>query len=196
MNAQQLSALSIDASWLDLLNAAMDKYGIDTPQRQACFIAQLQVESQNFHRLSENLNYSAAGLLATFPKHFDEGSATDYAHEPQKIANRVYANRYGNGDEASGDGWNYRGRGLIDNTFKDNYIALGHALNMPLETDPDMLLQPSNAAMAAGQFWHDHNCNEAADNMDIAGLRKEINGGENGLAQATDFTAKAMQVMA
>lgn len=186
ITAQQFaSALGIPLeraqSWIAALNAAMARSGINTPARAAAFIAQIGWESDHLTHLSENLNYSAEGLLATFPTHFTEADAHQYQRKPIAIANRVYASRYGNGDEASGDGWRYRGRGLIQLTFKGNYQACGAALGMDLTANPDVLNLPQNAALAAAWYWQAHGCNAMADTGDFNGITRAINGGLNGL---------------
>lgn len=149
--------------------------GINTQKRLAMFFAQLDHES-GLKPISENLNYSADGLLKTFPKYFNSETAKEYARQPQKIANRVYANRMGNGSESSGDGWKFRGRGFIQITGKNNYIACGYANN------PDNLLNEVDAMVSAVWFWNQNNLNKFADLGDVKGCTKVINGGLNGLA--------------
>ncbi|MDH4285586.1 MAG: glycoside hydrolase family 19 protein [Gallionellaceae bacterium] len=171
------------AWWADSLNEAMRKFEINTPTRQAAFLAQVSHESMRLMRIVENLNYSAIGLLGTFEKYFTEAEAERYARQPQAIANRVYASRMGNGDEASGDGWKYRGRGLIQITGKNNYQACGDALGIDLVADPDMLTQHDPAALSAAWYWKSHGCNELADLGDFHGITRRINGGDNGAAE-------------
>lgn len=175
--------------YVPLLNEYMERYGIDTPKRIAYFLAQLSHESNDFRRLSENLNYSSYGLLKTFPKYFNSLEAKQYERQPQKIANRVYANRYGNGDERSGDGWKYRGRGLLQLTFKANYKKYGY------ESNPDELLTPYGAVESACKFWKVNNLNRFADAGDIAGLTKVINGGTNGLGDRKKRLDRAFKAM-
>lgn len=177
--------------WLDPLNTALERFQINTPERVAHFLAQIGHESAGLSHIAENLNYSAAGLLATFPGHFTQAEAEEYQHQIMAIANRVYANRYGNGDEASGDGWLYRGRGLIQLTFKDNYRAAGPALAVDLIHNPDILLNPEYAAMAAGWFWQAHGCNAMADAGEIRGITKAVNGGYNGLPERMALLERA-----
>lgn len=165
------------------LIAACTRYGIGSPLEQAYFFATCAVESAGFHKLSENLNYSTLGLLKTFHRYFTPQEAALYARQPEKIANRVYANRFGNGDEESGDGWRYRGRGDIGLTFKNNYQAASQRIygDDRLVHDPDILLDPNQAAMAAGDFWIEHNVGLHAMHDDPEGVRRAVNGGLNGL---------------
>ncbi|EME70985.1 glycoside hydrolase family 19 [Paramagnetospirillum caucaseum] len=163
------------------LAEACAEWVIDTPLRQAAFLAQIAHESGQFRALAENLNYSAEALLRVFPRHFDAGQAATYARQPQRIGSRVYANRMGNGDEASGDGWRYRGRGLIQVTGKANYAACGTALGLDLIAQPDLLEQPAPAARSAVWFWHRNGLNRPADARDIETITRRINGGLTGL---------------
>jgi putative chitinase len=188
-------APDVAAKWIDLLNKAMERFEINTPARAAAFIAQIAVESNLLSHVEENLNYSASGLLATFPSHFTEAEALIYQHRPVKIACRAYANRYGNGDEASGDGWKNRGRGFIQITFHDNYVACGTALGLDLVENPDILLIPDNAAASAGWYWHSRNCNQLADVGAMRAITKAVNGGYNGLQQRIDLWVSAKKVI-
>ncbi|WP_254217463.1 glycoside hydrolase family 19 protein [Burkholderia multivorans] len=171
------------AQWLEPLQDACDAQQISTPLRAAAFLAQVGVESARLSAVSENLNYSAEGLLSTFPKYFTEDEAQQYARRPPAIANRVYAGRYGNGDEASGDGWRYRARGLIGITFHDNYQLCGVALGLPLVQQPDLLVDPANAAMSAAWWWKAHGLNALADAGQFQQITRVINGGLNGYSQ-------------
>lgn len=182
--------------WADPLNAAMERYQINTPDRKAQFLAQIGHESGALARMSENLNYSAAGLLANFRTHFTKEEADKYQRRPMAIANRAYASRYGNGDEASGDGWTYRGRGLIQLTFKDNYRACGTALGKDLVANPDILLSPELAALAAAWYWQSHGCNAMADAGEIRGITKAVNGGYNGLPERIALLSQASSALA
>ncbi|MDR3436456.1 glycoside hydrolase family 19 protein [Telmatospirillum sp.] len=187
-----LAAAVPDASDADValyapaLDAACTRFNISDVNEQADFIAQTAHESEAFTHVAENLNYGAAGLLANFSRHFDKNSAADYARQPERIANRVYANRYGNGDEDSGDGWRYRARGLIGITFKANYNACGTALGLDLINHPELLEQPTNAALSAGWFWTSKNLNALAEAGDFVAESEKINGGDNGLADRED----------
>lgn len=174
---------------MELLNkykTLLAKYEINTIRRKAMFLAQLDHES-GLKPISENLNYSAEGLLKTFKKYFTPEQAKEFARKPEKIANRVYANRMGNGDECSGDGWKYRGRGFIQLTLKDNYTALSNATGIDYVSNPDLLLNEADAMIAALWYWKTNNINKYADNSDVKGATKVINGGYNGL---TDRQAK------
>jgi putative chitinase len=163
------------------LAEACAEWGIDTPLRLAAFLAQIAHESGQLRTVVENLNYSAEALLRVFPRHFDATQATAYARQPERIAARAYANRMGNGDEACGDGWRYRGRGLIQVTGRSNYAACGAALGLDLIGQPELLEQPGPAARSAGWFWHSHGLNRPADARDIATITRRINGGLTGL---------------
>ena len=166
--------------YVDPLNAAMIEFEINTPARQAAFIAQLAHESGQFSHIQENLNYSASGLLKTFGKYFNAKTAQQYARAPQSIANRVYANRIGNGDFASGDGWKYRGRGLIQLTGRLNYQSCGKGLGIDLLSNPDALLDQSIACRSAAWFWKTNGLNELADAGKFETITRRINGGTNG----------------
>lgn len=168
--------------WLDALNEVCEKYQIDTPVRIAGFLAQCGHESGGFKFVEENLNYSAPALRSVFGKYFpDDSSAQAFARNPEKIANRVYANRMGNGNEASGDGWKYRGRGIIQITGKDNYVASGNALGVDFVSNPDLASTPEFAALTAGWYWDTRHLNNYADAQDVLGMTKRVNGGTNGL---------------
>lgn len=163
------------------LNAAMAHVEIETPLREAMFLAQIAHESAEMNRLTENLNYGAKGLLATFPKYFTAASAKQYERQPERIANRVYANRLGNGDETSGEGWRYRGRGLIQVTGKSNYADCAKTLNVDLVGSPAMLEMAEFAAQSAAWFWRNANLNPLADKGDLEACTKKINGGLKGI---------------
>jgi putative chitinase len=171
---------------LPYIEETFQKFEINTPLRVAHFLAQVMHESLDFKFKEENLNYSIKGLLKYFKKYFPtEEVAKQYALQPQKIANRVYANRYGNGDEKSGDGWKFRGRGDMQTTFYDNYLALGGYLGIDLISNPDLVSTPKYARLSAGYYWHKNKLNLVADKGDsdtvITSITKKVNGGYNGL---------------
>jgi len=170
---------------------AMTRFNINTPQRNAAFLAQVMHESGELKNVVENLNYSVFNLKRVFPKYFpNDDIATMYALRPEKIANRVYANRMGNGTEESGDGWRYRGRGLIQLTGHDNYAALTIDLNTDFVMHPELLAQPEYAAMSAAWFWNKHKLNDLADINTLASftsITKIINGGTNGLESRMNY---------
>ena len=165
--------------YYEALNEVMQEYSINTPLRISHFLAQILHESGHFKYKSENLNYSAQGLRKTFPKYFQtDAIANQYARQPEKIANRVYANRMGNGNETSGDGWKFRGRGLIELTGCDNYIKCGQDLGIDLVNNPDLIiLDPVICVKTAGWFWNKNKLNVYADNDDIKTITRKINGG-------------------
>jgi len=170
--------------YADLLEELMPKYGIDTPLRQRHFLAQLLHESAGFNAVRENLNYSADSLLQVFPKYFrNYEEANSYARKPELIANLVYANRMGNGNEASGDGYRFIGRGLIQTTGKQNYAKTSQALfgDQRLLDFPYLLEEPRNAVESACYFWKANNINRHADKNDIDAVTRAINGGLHGL---------------
>jgi putative chitinase len=196
MTSEQLAQLDIDSKWLQPLEDTFAKYDISTPQRQAAFIGQCMHESNNFRTLTENLNYSAKGLMATWPSRFPtEAFANEYNRQPEKIANRVYGGRMGNGTEETGDGWRYRGRGLKQLTGKENYERCGSGLGVDLVSNPDWLLDPKYAALSAGWFWNKHNLNDLADAGDFETMTKRINGGLIGLDDRKAKIAKALSVL-
>ncbi|MBF0285582.1 MAG: glycoside hydrolase family 19 protein [Magnetococcales bacterium] len=159
----------------------LSRYGInDNDNRLSFFLAQIGHESGGLRTFAENLNYSAEALLKTWPTHFyNEEDAQEYARQPEKIANRAYANRLGNGDEASGDGWRYRGKGYIQITGKNNYEALGKLLggDLDLVNTPDDAADPQNALEVACGFWQWKNLNPLCDDGDYKTVTKRINGG-------------------
>jgi len=173
------------SNWYEALNQLLPDYEINTPQRVAAFVAQCAHESANFRVLKENLNYKAASLRKLFSKYFpDDAIANQYASMPNKqeaIANRIYANRMGNGDEASGDGFRYCGRGLIQLTGKDNYSWFAASLSISVEEAAEYLQTFEGAAQSACWFWETNNLNQWADKGDILTLTKRINGGTIGL---------------
>lgn len=163
------------ASFLPHLIAAMKEFEINTPLRQAAFLAQIFHESGNLDKVEEGLNYSAEGLMRTWPSRFDRATAERYARKPEMIANKVYANRMGNRDEASGDGWKHRGAGLIQLTGKDNQFACAMAIGIDPTVVTDWLKTEEGAARSAGWFWKTNNLNKWADKGDIDGVSDVIN---------------------
>jgi putative chitinase len=187
----QLLALGIEGKWFEPLQETFEKYQINTPKRQACFIGQCMHESGGFKHLKENLNYSAKALMATWPSRFpDADIAEKYARQPEMIANKVYGGRMGNTED--GDGAKFIGRGLIQLTGKDNYTAFGEAIGEDLVANPQLVEQPRYAALSAGWFWNKRGLNALADAMDIETLTKRINGGSIGI---DDRKAKISMVL-
>jgi putative chitinase len=186
-------------NWLDALNEILPEYEINTPQRVAAFVAQCAHESGGFRALKENLNYRAVTLRKIFPKYFPtDAIANEYANRPDKqeaIANRVYANRMGNGDEESGDGYRYCGRGLIQLTGKENYSWFAASLEMPVEDVPEYLSTFEGAVQSACWFWESNNLNQWADKGDILTLTKRINGGTIGLEDRIKHYNHALHVL-
>ena len=196
MKLEQLQALGIDAKWLEPLNKTFEKYEINTPVRQAAFIGQCGHESASFKVLEENLNYSAKGLVATWPSRFhDVEYAAEYERKPERIANKVYGGRADLGNTEDGDGWRFHGRGLIQLTGRTNYTVCGQALGKPFAEHPELILEPENAAMSAGWFWNKRGLNAVADQESWELLTKRINGGLNGLQDRIDRTHKAMDIL-
>jgi len=181
MIESQLLALGIEGKWLEPLLETFEKYDISTFKRQAYFLGQCMHESGGFKQLKENLNYSAKGLMATWPSRFpDMDTAEKFERNPEKIANKVYAGRMGNTED--GDGAKYIGRGLIQLTGKENYANCGNAIGVDLVANPDLLSTPKYAALSAGWFWNRKGLNALADADDIDTITKRINGGLIGLA--------------
>ena len=187
------------AQWCDALNEILPVYEINTPQRVAAFMAQCAHESGYFRFLKENLNYKATSLRKVFPKYFpDDATAERYASLPNKqeaIASRVYANRMGNGDEASGDGFRYLGRGLIQLTGKNNYTLFAAAIDTPLEEIPEYLQTFEGAVQSACWFWEQNNLNKFADSRDIITMSKRINGGTIGMEDRIQKYDKYLKIL-
>ena len=180
--------------WVVALNETCERFAIDTPFRIAGFLSNTAHESGGFKYVKENLNYSAASLMRVWPSRFPTVEiAQRYAMQPEKIANRAYADRMGNGDEASGDGAKFLGRGLIQLTGKNNYVAYSLACDNEALQKPEIVEQPKYAAESAGWFWDVNKLNTLADAQDIGGMCKRINGGYNGL---DDRQIKYSQIMA
>lgn len=169
-----------------------DKYGLTTKLRIAHFMAQIEHES-GLKPISENLNYSASGLIRVFRKYFTDLEAINFANQPQRIANRVYANRMGNGDEKSGEGFLYRGRGFLQITGKSNYFKLANDTDLDCLKNPDLLLQEANAMISALWFWNLKGLNKLSDKNDLKGITRKINGGYNGLAHRQELLNKYLK---
>jgi len=184
------------AEWYEALCKILPDYEINTPQRVAAFVAQCAHESGNFRLLKENLNYRAESLMRTWPRHFPTMEiAKQYEKKPEKIANRAYANRMGNGDEASGDGWRYLGRGLIQLTGKDNYGWFAESIETPLEEIPEFLGTFEGSVQSACWFWETNNLNREADAGDIKTMTRKINGGFIGLEDRIKHYNHALHVL-
>jgi putative chitinase len=191
----QLLALGIEGKWFEPLQETFEKYQINTPKRQACFIGQCMHESGGFRLLKENLNYSAKALMNTWPSRFpDMDTAEKFERNPEKIANKVYSGRMGNTED--GDGAKYIGRGLIQLTGKDNYRAFGDAIGEDLVANPELVQEPRYAALSAGWFWNKRGLNALADAMDITTLTVRINGGKIGIDDRIAKINKALDVLA
>lgn len=175
------------AIWHPVIQETLDTYSINTEKRVCMFIAQCAHESGSFSFLQENMDYSAIRMAEVWPSRFrgpdgrPNAIALTLAHHPKELANTIYANRMGNRGPETGDGWNYRGRGLIQITGLDNYKSLGDAWDMNLLGNPDLLLEPKYASLSAGWFWDKKNLNSYADVDDIVNCTKVINGGTVGL---------------
>ena len=187
--------------WVDAINDILPDFEINTPKRVAAFLAQCGHESAGFSVLKENLNYSAEGLNKIFKKYFPTlESAQPYARNPEKIANKVYGGRMGNGPESSGDGWKYRGRGPIQLTGKDNYRAFANDYFEDPETllnDPDLLIDHiPTSLLAAVWFWQKNKLNKEADAGDIKTMTRKINGGFIGLEDRIKHYEHALHVLA
>jgi len=168
----------------------LEQYEINVPLRLAHFMAQIEHES-GLKPISENLNYSADRLRVIFPKYFiSKEDALRYSRQPMLIANRVYANRMGNGNEASGEGWKYRGRGFIQITGKENYFRLANDTDLDCLKNPDLLLEEVNAMVSAIWFWNLKGLNTLADKDDIVGITKRINGGLTGIEHRKELLNK------
>jgi putative chitinase len=181
--------------WFEAIYEILPEYEITTPQRVAAFLAQCAHESGGFVFLKENLNYKAASLRRVFPKYFpDDAIAAQYAGKAEMIANRVYANRMGNGDEASGDGFRYCGRGLIQLTGKNNYTFFAGSLDIPVEEASEYLQTFEGAVQSACFFWEQNKLNQWADAGDILTLTKRINGGTIGLEDRIKHYEHALHI--
>jgi putative chitinase len=194
--AQLISGNPYVDHWHHALEQALPDYDINTPPRVAAFVAQCAHESGGFRFLKENLNYKAESLSRVWPKYFKDPSvAKQYAHNQEAIANRAYANRMGNGDEASGDGWRFCGRGLIQLTGRSNYQAFADSIETDINDIPEYLATFEGAVQSACWFWESNNLNKWADAGDILTLTKKINGGTLGLAERQKHYEHALHVL-
>ncbi len=188
--------------WVEPINAAMRRFGITTKVRAAYFLAQLGHESLSLSRVEESLSYSRARLLEVFGHRIAATEAAAFVQQPVKLGNRVYANRNGNGSEASGDGYLFRGRGPLQHTGRGNYRRMGELIGQPLDQYPNMLIEPETGALAAAAFWMDSGLNAHADRRDVLAVSRVVNlgnakarGTPNGMADRTARTNRALQVL-
>ena len=193
ISTEKLHKLGIGSEWSEPLTTTFVKFGMVSPKDQASFIAQCSHESNHFRALEENLNYKAETLQKLFGHKFRPEEIPVYAHKPEKIANRIYANRMGNRDEASGDGWRFRGRGVVQLTGHDNYWHCGQVLGQNFVANPDLLTTPMYACLSAGWFWQTHGCGKLIDSPEQ--LCKRINGGLIGLDDRIRQTELAFSVL-
>ena len=197
VNAEQLQKLGIGPQWVDALNETFQRFNIVTNNQKAMFIGQCSHECGNFRLLEENLNYKAATLMKLWPKRFPNMEvANAYAGNPKKIANSVYSSRMGNRDEASGDGFRFRGRGIIQLTGHSSYFHAGKALGVDFVSEPDLVSTPKFATLTGGWFWSTHNLNAPADALDYTKVTKIINGGTIGLDDRIKHVQMALAVLA
>ena len=180
--------------FVPVLNTAMNRFQIVGLKRVASFIAQVGHESGQLTHLVENLNYGADALRKTWPNRFDANMASALARKPEQIANIAYANRMGNTEQ--GDGWKYRGRGLIQITGKNNYHACGEALGLDLIAQPELLEKPQHACMSAAWFWATNGLNTLADAGKFDAITQRINGGQTGAEDRQALNARALKVLA
>ena len=196
ITAAQLHQLGIGAEWVDPLNETFQQFGLVNVDEQAAFIGQCSHECNHFKTLEENLNYRAETLHQLWPQRFPTMEiANAYAHQPSRIANKVYGGRMGNRDEQSGDGFRFHGRGLIQLTGHDSYYHCGQALGVDLVANPDLVATPKYAALSAGWFWSTHNLNAAAAAEDWTKVTKIINGGTFGIEERVALTKHAIAVL-
>jgi putative chitinase len=202
VSPDQLKKMHIDPSLADAFNETFDRFGISTPVQQASWIGQCGHECGNFKILEENLNYRAATLLKLFPRTpkrawgFTPEEAAAYEKQPQRIANRIYGNRMGNRDEASGDGFRFRGSGFLQLTGHSNFFHAGQALGEDFVMQPELVRTPKYAAMTAGWFWQTHKLNQYADSRDFLMMTKRINGGTIGLDDRIKHINHALDIIA
>jgi len=196
LSPEKLNQLGIGAEWSEPLTTTFTTFGMNDVKKQAAFIGQCSHECNHFKTPEENLNYRAETLQKLFGHKFQPNEFALYAHQPEKIANRIYANRMGNRDEKSGDGWRFHGRGCIQLTGHDNYYHFGQSVQRDMVKDPQLVATPMYAALSAGWFWKTHGCNDLAESGNNEGLCKRINGGLFGLNERNELTRKALAVLA
>ena len=189
-----IPGLADSADWFTSLTNILPVYNITSAKRVAMFLAQTSHESGNYSELEENLNYRATTLQEVFPRYFRDADPNDYAHQPEKIANRVYGGRMGNGDEESGDGWKFHGRGILQITGKDNYTECSKAIygDERLLDTPELLTEKDGAVASACWFWNTRQLNAWSDAENIREVTRRINGGYNGLADRQARYTKAL----
>lgn len=197
MNTSRLETI-LPANIYGFIYDAVNKYNVNTPLRLAHFMAQTAHESNNFKAVRENLNYSALGLLRVFPKYFNDKNVNDYAGKPEKIANRVYASRMGNGGEATGEGWKYRGRGYLQVTGKGNYGAFSKFINEDCVENPELVADkyPMDSAIwffNKNYLWKI--CDEGASKDNVLAVTRRVNGGTNGLDDRIAKFNKFMRIL-
>lgn len=196
VSAEQLQKLHVNPSLAPVMNATFEKWNISTPLQQAAFIGQCGHESAQFTKLEEGLSYSAERLMKVWPKRFPTlASAQPYARNPRALANKVYGGRMGNRDEASDDGWRFRGSGWLQLTGHDNFYHASKGCGVDFVMNPDQVRTPQYAAMTAGWFWSTHNCNQLAEARNWIKLTKVINGGDVGLQDRIAHTEQALIVL-
>ena len=184
------------SDWFEALCQLLPDYDIDTVPRVAAFLAQTAHESGNYRAIKENLNYKAESLCKVWPRYFpDMATAKAYEKQPERIANRAYGNRMGNGPEESGDGWKYAGKGLIQLTGKDNYTRYAQSLEISVEEASEHLTTFEGCVQSAAWFWEANNLNQWADKGDILTLTKRINGGTIGLDDRIKHYNHALHVL-
>jgi putative chitinase len=201
VTAEHLKQLHIDGSLVDSFNETFQRFDISSPIQQASWIGQCGHECGNFRIMEENLNYRATTLLKLFPKTpkrqwgFTPEEAAAYEKQPQRIANRIYGNRMGNRDEASGDGFRFRGSGFLQLTGMSNFYHASQALGVDFIMQPELVRTPKYAAMTAGWFWQTHNLNRYANSKDFVMMTKRINGGTIGLEDRIKHINHAVEVL-
>ena len=183
--------------WSQVLSKTAVEFEINTPDRLSMWLAQCGHESMEFNAIRENLSYSVLGLMKVWPKRFPaEESARPFARQPERLENFVYANRLGNGDFASGDGWKYRGGGVLQLTGRENFRLVGKAIGEPLEEQPRKIEITNVSARVGGYFWKSHGCNELADKGDFKAVTQVINGGQTGADARLAYAIKLRALLA